>query len=218
MRSKPFVTLKLAQTLDGCIATTQGDSKWITSEASRRKGHQLRADADAIMVGAGTVRADDPTLNVRLVEGKDPTKVVLDSQLSIDKNAKIFGGAPLILVANENVSDDRVRSYIDAGALVWQVGCGDDERLDLETVMMRLHEHGMNSLLIEGGSQVAASALKAQIVDRVVVFLAPKILGGGLPSVGALGFEKIAEAIQLDDILIEQIGNDVMYSARPIYA
>jgi len=218
MSAKPFVTLKLAQTLDGCIATTLGDSKWITSEASRRKGHQLRADVDAIMVGAGTVRADDPTLNVRMVEGKDPTKVVLDSQLSLNKNAKIFGGAPLILVANENVSADRVRPYIDAGALVWQVGCGDDGRLDLETVMMRLHEHGLNSLLIEGGSQVAASALKAQIVDRVVVFLAPKILGGGLPSVGVLGFEKIADAIQLDDILIEQIGNDVMYSARPIYA
>ena len=212
-----FVTLKLAQTLDGCIATTQGDSKWITSEVSRAQGHQLRADVDAILVGSGTVWADDPELSVRLVDGRSPTKIVLDSQLGLTTDKKIFEGAPLILVAGQDVDADRVRTCENAGATVWLVGKNNDGRLDLLQVMAQATQAGLNAILIEGGSQVAASALKAKIVNRLVVFIAPKVLGVGLPSVGALGFDKIADAIQLADIAVERLGDDVMYTARPVY-
>ena len=214
MTQKPFVTLKLAQTLDGCIATTRGDSKWITSDASRARGHRLRVDSDAILVGAGTVRADDPELSVRLVEGKSPTKIVLDSRLDIATDAKVFGGAPLILVAAEGVANDRILAREGAGAHVWQVGVNGDGLLDLNLVMRQAMQAGLETLLIEGGSRVAASALQAGVVDKLVVFIAPKILGVGLPSVGELGFEWIADAIQLGDVDIECIGEDLMYTAH----
>ncbi|MBT3604719.1 MAG: bifunctional diaminohydroxyphosphoribosylaminopyrimidine deaminase/5-amino-6-(5-phosphoribosylamino)uracil reductase RibD [Candidatus Latescibacteria bacterium] len=211
---KPFVTLKLAQTLDGCIATTLGDSKWITSAASRAQGHQLRAEADAILVGAGTVRADDPELSVRLVEGKSPTKIVLDAQLDIAPDRKVFDGAPLILIAAEGVAQDRIYARESDGAQVWQVGKSHAGQLNLAQVMARMIQSGLQTLLIEGGSRVAASALQDGLVDRLVVFIAPKILGVGLPSVGALGFERIADAIQLQDIDVKPIGDDLMYTAH----
>jgi riboflavin-specific deaminase-like protein len=214
MTEKPFVTLKLAQTLDGCIATTQGDSKWITSEASRAKGHQLRAQVDAILVGANTVRADDPELSVRLVTGNSPTKIVLDSQLDIATEAKVFNGAPLILVAAEGVSKDRIRAREDVGAQVWEVARLANGHLDFRAILVRAKKVGVRTVLIEGGSKVAASALQAQVVDRLVVFIAPKILGVGLPAVGALGFQRIADAIQLCDVQVECVGDDLMYTAN----
>jgi riboflavin-specific deaminase-like protein len=213
MTPKPFVILKLAQTLDGCIATAQGDSKWITSEASRARGHQLRAQVDAILVGANTVRADNPELSVRLVEGRSPTKIVLDSRLDIATDAKIFGGAPLILVAAEGVATDRIGAREDAGVNVWQVALMKNGALDLCAVLDRAMQAGLKKVLIEGGSRVAASALRAQVVDQVVVFIAPKILGVGLPSVGDLGFERVADAIALEDVAIECVGEDLMYKA-----
>jgi len=213
MTKKPFVILKLAQTLDGCIATTQGDSKWITSEAARARGHQLRAEVDAILVGANTVRADDPELSVRLVEGKSPTKIVLDSRLEISVDAKIFGGAPLVLVAAEGVSKDRVCEREDAGAEVWQIALTENGQLDLCAVLGRAMQAGFKTVLIEGGSRVAASALRAQVVDQVVVFIAPKILGVGLSSVGDLGLVRIADAIALEDVVVERVGEDLMYTA-----
>ncbi|MDP6042491.1 MAG: RibD family protein, partial [Candidatus Latescibacteria bacterium] len=117
----PFVTLKLAQTLDGNIATKNGDSKWITSKASRACGHQLRADADAILVGRGTVMADDPELSVRYVDGCSPTKIVLDSRLEISLDAKVFGGASTIFATSETVCPERIVEREDRGAQVWQV-------------------------------------------------------------------------------------------------
>lgn len=176
----------------------------------------MRADADAILVGSGTVRADDPALSVRFVKGRNPTKIVLDSQLTIATNAKIFDGAPLILVAAEGIAEDRIQARLDAGAEVWQVGENGSGLLDLTLVMMRAFQSGLKSLLIEGGSRVAASALQAKLVDKLVVFIAPKILGLGVPSVGALGLEKIADAIQLADVEVERMGDDLMVTARPL--
>lgn len=217
MTPKPFVILKLAQTLDGCIATTLGDSKWITSTEARARGHVLRAQADAILVGANTVRADDPELSVRLAEGKSPTKIVLDAQLDLSTDAKIFKGAPLVLVAASGVAKDRLAPRQDAGAKVWQVEKDEVGRLNLSEVMALAWAANFKTVLIEGGSRVAAAAFKAQLVDRLVVFIAPKILGVGLPSVGALGFEKIADAISLVDVKVEHVGADLMYVARPRY-
>ena len=208
----PFVTLKLAQTLDGNIATDTGDSKWITSEASRKRGHQLRAAADAIMVGRGTIIADDPELSVRYVTGDSPTKIVLDSQLQTPLSAQVFDGAPLVIATSQTVCQDRVQHCKDKGAQVWQVPTVN-EQLDLIAVLQKAVGAGFLRILIEGGSQLAASALGAGVVDRLAVFVAPKILGLGLPSVGAMHISSVADAIALEDIDVEIIGNDFLYTA-----
>ncbi|MYF18773.1 MAG: RibD family protein, partial [Gemmatimonadetes bacterium] len=162
----PFVTLKLAQTLDGNIATCTGDSKWITSKASRVRGHQLRAEADAILVGRGTVMADDPELSVRYVDGCSPTKIVLDSQLKIGLNAKIFGGAPLIIATAEEVCKKRIKERKKKGAQVWQLPILNGQ-IDLKAVLQKAAQMGLRHILIEGGSRVAASALRLSLVDRI---------------------------------------------------
>lgn len=211
----PFVKLKLAQSLDGCIATASGDSKWITSEASRARGHAMRAQADAIVVGSGTVRADDPALSVRFAEGRSPVKIVLDSRLSISPTAKIFSGAPLVVAAAEDAPRDRVAAFEAAGAQVWRVSAPGG-RPDIERVLRKAADAGWLHVLIEGGHEVAASVLKAGLVDRLAVFVAPKLMGKGLPSIGDLGIACAGQAIALEDIAIERIGDDFLYTARPL--
>ena len=209
----PFVTLKLAQTLDGNIATCTGDSKWITSKASRVRGHQLRAEADAILVGRGTVMADDPELSVRYVDGCSPTKIVLDSRLKIGLKAKIFSGAPLIIATAEEVCRKRVVERENKGAQVWQVPIRNGQ-IDLKTVLQKAALSGLRHVLIEGGSRVAASALRLGLVDRLAAFVAPKILGAGLPSIGSLNITSIADAIALENVKVESIGDDFLFTAR----
>ncbi len=208
----PFVTLKLAQTLDGNIATCTGDSKWITSKASRVRGHQLRAEADAILVGRGTVIADDPELSVRYVNGKSPTKIVLDSQLKIGLTAKIFSGAPLIIATTEEVCKKRIKER-KKGAQVWQMPVMNGQ-INLKAVVQKAALSGLQHILIEGGSRVAASALRLSLVDRIAAFVAPKILGAGTPAIGSLNITSITDAIELENVNVESIGNDFLFTAR----
>ena len=209
----PFVTLKLAQTLDGNIATCTGDSKWITSKASRVCGHQLRAEADAILVGRGTVMADDPELSVRYVDGCSPTKIVLDSQLKIGLNAKIFSGAPLIIATSNEVCKKRIKERKKKGAQVWQLPMLNGQ-INLKAVLQKSAQVGLRHILIEGGSRVAASALRLSLVDRIAAFVAPKILGDGIPAIGSLNITSITDAIELENVKVESIGNDFLFTAR----
>ena len=209
----PFVTLKLAQTLDGNIATCTGDSKWITSKASRVRGHQLRAEADAILVGRGTVMADDPELSVRYVDGCSPTKIVLDSQLKIGSNAKIFSGAPLIIATSNEVCKKRIKERKKKGAQVWQLPILNGQ-IDLKAVLHKAALSGLRQILIEGGSRVATSALRLSLVDRIAAFIAPKILGAGIPAIGSLNITSITDAIELENAKVESIGNDFLFTAR----
>ena len=208
----PFVTLKLAQTLDGNIATCTGDSKWITSKASRVRGHQLRAEADAILVGRGTVMADDPELSVRYVDGCSPTKIVLDSQLKIGLNAKIFGGAPLIIATAEEACKKRIKERKKKGAQIWQMPVLNGQ-INLKAVLQKAALSGLRHILIEGGSRVAASALRLSLVDRLTVYVAPKILGAGIPAIGPLDIASITDAIALENVKVESIGNDFLFTA-----
>ena len=209
----PFVTLKLAQTLDGNIATCTGDSKWITSKASRVRGHQLRAEADAILVGRGTVMADDPELSVRYVNGCSPTKIVLDSQLKIGSNAKIFSGAPLIIATSNEVCQKRIKERKKKGAQIWQLPILNGQ-IDLKAVLHKAAQMGLRHILIEGGSRVAASALRLSLVDQIAAFVAPKILGAGIPAIGSLNITSITDAIELENAKVESIGNDFLFTAR----
>lgn len=209
----PFVTLKLAETLDGRIATECGDSKWITSRASRTRVHLLRSQADAILVGSRTLGNDDPSLSVRYVQGRNPAKIVLDSHLQISSFAKILKGASLIVAAIQGVSESRIREVEEAGARVWLFP-EDNGRPRLQEVLEKAATEGWIHILIEGGGEVSASALREGLVDRVAFFIAPKVFGSGVSAVGDLGVSDIADAVCLEEIEIEQIGDDILYMGK----
>lgn len=209
----PFVTLKLAQTLDGRIATASGESRWISSHASRVRAHGLRAEASAVMVGRGTVDADDPALTVRHLDGPDPARIVLDSRLEISTDARVFDGAGLILAAAKGVSKKKVEAMEARGARVW-VCPQQGGRPLIRDVLCRAGAEGLTHVLIEGGGSVAASALRERLIDRLAVFVAPAILGKGIDSVGDLGITRIADAIHLSQVEVDWTGPDLFYTAR----
>ena len=212
----PFVTLKLAQTLDGKIATCTGDSKWITGIESRRRVHRLRAEVDAVLVGINTALTDDPMLTVRLVEGRDPLRMVLDSSLRLPPTARMLSAGRTVVVAREDSDPARARALQDRGAEIWAVP-GPNGRPDLVALMREAGRREITSVLIEGGAEVAGSALRAGIVDRLMVFLAPKIIGAGRSAVADLGVSQISEALRVRDVEIERVGEDLLYIGRPVF-
>ena len=197
------VTLKLATSLDGRIATASGESKWITGEAARLEGHRLRAAHDAVLVGVETVLADDPELTVRL-PGRpvdQPLRVVMDSRLRTPATAKVAHGDALILTAATPVAVGT--------ALVEQVA-SEDGRPTPAAALAAIRRKGAASVLIEGGGQVAASFLKAGLVDRIEWFRAPILLGGeGRPCVAALDLAKLADAPTFRRLSAEAVGDDL---------
>ena len=200
---RPRVTLKLATSLDGRIATASGESKWITGEAARLEGHRLRAAHDAILVGIETVLADDPELTVRL-PGRpidQPLRVVLDSRLRTPPTAKLAHAGTLILTA---VAPSAVGS-----AMVEQVEAKDG-RPAVAAALAAIRRRGAASVLIEGGGQVAASFLRAGLVDRLEWFRAPILLGGeGRPGVAALALTQLADAPRFRRLAVEPCGDDL---------
>ncbi|MFQ5864445.1 MAG: bifunctional diaminohydroxyphosphoribosylaminopyrimidine deaminase/5-amino-6-(5-phosphoribosylamino)uracil reductase RibD [bacterium] len=213
----PLTTLKIAQTLDGKIATNAGNSQWITSKQARRYVHKMRSKHDAVLVGIGTVLSDDPNLTVRLVKGVNPKRVVLDSNLRISLNARLLSG-PLayktIIATTLNASWEKIKSIEERGATVWVIESNSEGRVDLATLWKKLGQEGIASVLVEGGSQVFSACLKSKLVDKIAVFIAPKILGDGLSAVQHLEIESLDHSINLIDFRKEQIGDDVLLSGR----
>lgn len=208
----PFVLLKVASTLDGRIAASNGTSKWISSEESRSYGHWLRNGVDAVMVGAGTVLKDDPQLTVRLVEKvKDPKRIVLDGDLSVPLEAKVFkDGGATIVATKRNSNLEKRRLLKDKGVEVWTVAQDSQGRVDIGKVVSEAGRKEITSIMIEGGNQVYSSALKAGVVDKIVVFLSPKILGDGTPSFSSLGVKGIDEAVGLKELDVKRVGEDLL--------
>ena len=198
------VTLKLATSLDGRIATATGESRWITGEAAREQGHRLRAAHDAVLVGVQTVLADDPQLTVRL-PGRpvdQPLRVVLDSRLRTPAAARLAGAGTLILTTAEPHAVD--------GARVERVEAGTDGRPAVDAVLKALKRHGVGSVLIEGGGQVAASFIAADAVDALEWFRAPILLGGdGRPCVAALTMAQLSDAPRFRRLAVEPLGDDL---------
>jgi len=216
LTGRPFVILKCAATLDGRIATRTGHSKWITNASSRKFVHRLRHNVDGIMVGIGTVVADDPSLTARLdgVDGRDPVRVILDTKLSIDGNAKLLNldsNAATLIVAGSKCPEKKRKAIEKKGAEVIIQKQADD-RIDMDALMEVLGGRGITSLLIEGGSRVSASALGAGVVDKVCFFYAPKILGGddGVPMLRGPGPDTIDQGIMLKDIHVRLFDDDIM--------
>lgn len=213
-KNRPLVTLKLAMTLDGRIATHAGESRWITGEPARARSHLLRAQHDAVMVGSGTVLADDPLLNVRLpgLERESPLRIVLDGRMRLPLTSALVAGArdtPTWLVTLPHGEKHRRQTYIDCGMEVIEAPAGHDGALDLAQVMARLAQHGLTRLLVEGGAKLAAALLRDELVDRLAIFRAPSLIGGdGLPAASAFGLQRLADMPQFVSIDTMQLGRD----------
>ncbi len=205
------VTLKLATSLDGSIATAAGESRWITGDAAREAGHRLRAAHDAVAIGVETALADDPELTVRFegFSGNQPPRVVFDSHQRLPLEGKLARTArevPTVVVALGAPS----AALTAAGVQVIPIGAGADGRPDLDAALEALAVQGVGSLLVEGGGQLAASFLRAGRVERIEWFRAPMILGAeGRPCVGAMALDRLAEAPRFRRVSAEPIGDDL---------
>lgn len=212
----PYVTLKMAVTLDGKLAARGGRSRWITSESSRREGYALREEHDALLVGVGTVLADDPRLLRHLGLNPDPhlRRVVLDSELRTPPECTLLRHWPadVVLFCTERAAPAQRRALEGSGARVVEVGSDDRGRCDLRQVMKWLAGRGVSSVLVEGGGETHWSFLKEGLAQRVHAFLAPMVMGGreAVPAVGGVGFASPQEAVRLEFVEVRRLDGDIV--------
>lgn len=219
-KNRPFITLKTASTLDGKIATYTGDSKWITGESSRAYVHTLRHRHQAIMVGIGTLLADDPSLTVRLpVPGVQPIRIVVDSKLRTPLHAKVVidRSADTIILTTDRADPHKARQLEQQGVMV--LACGDGDRVDLPLAMQTLAEYEIASILLEGGGKLNGAFLEQQLIDKIMMFFAPKIIGGhdAPGNMEWRGFGNMADAIELTRLHVQTLEQDVCISGYPVY-
>ena len=211
-RRLPFVTLKFACSLDGKIATVDGESQWISCEESRKFSHHLRDINDAILIGSGTLMADNPSLTTRLSGGKNPVRVIVDSRAKIPLGAKVLtdGAARTIIATTSKAPPEKISALKNLGVDI--ICAGDGERVDLPTLMRELAARELTSVLVEGGGQIHFAMLAAGLVDKIFAFVAPKIIGGAnaLTAVEGAGFGRLADAVTLKNFTAEQIGSDIL--------
>ena len=217
---QPFVHLKLAATLDGRIATAGGDSRWVTGDHARLRAHELRAEAGAVLVGAGTVRTDDPLLTARGLSEEPPriTRVVLDPRLTIGGDSRLARSAaqaPVLVFSDERALDGREKELEVMGVEV--VGAPrSTEGFQLLYVLRELGRRGIRGLLVEGGGETAAGFVGGELADKITLFYAPKLVGSeGVPMVGALRVTKMAEALRFSVSNVETLGEDVAVTLYP---
>ncbi len=213
---RPRVIIKAAITLDGYLAAASGDSKWISSPESRQISHQMRAESDAVLVGSNTIRVDNPLLTVRDAFGSNPVRIVLDSSLGIPKNSLILQtsseGRVIIVYCRENQNSiEFFRSLPNVELL--KCNPNNHGHVEISELLFRLGEMGVLSLLVEGGQKVYGSFLKAKTVDEFAFFIAPKILGQGIPWTDYPAAQHITQALNIKPLSIEQIGDDILYKA-----
>lgn len=219
-QNRPFVLLKLAMTLDGKLATRTGDSRWITSEPARKLVHELRARYSAVGVGVNTVLSDDPRLTVRKAEGPDGARIIFDSKGRTPLDSKILSlssSAPTIVATSDGISRERVEKYEERGGEVWQFA-GRGNHVDLESLLDRMGSKGYDSLLVEGGGEIAWSLFDRNLVDKVRFFYAPKVIGGrdSVPAVGGEGRAEVRDGVVIDNLSMEKIGDDVSLVGYPL--
>jgi GTP cyclohydrolase II len=208
--TKPYVAVKYAQTLDGRIATSSGDSRWISGEEERRVSHALRASCDAVLVGVGTVLADDPQLTVRMVPGASPIRVVLDSTLRIpDRSRLLADDAATIVVTTSSSSTDRRDDLRRLGVSVLVAPAGPSG-VDLAAALSALRREGIRSVLVEGGGSVITSFLSLDLADRLVVGIAPRVLGSGTDAVKDLGVTEVSRSLRIEHRVVHLAGEDVL--------
>jgi diaminohydroxyphosphoribosylaminopyrimidine deaminase/5-amino-6-(5-phosphoribosylamino)uracil reductase len=213
---RPLVTLKLATTLDGRIATAAGESRWITGEQSRARAHLLRATHDAVAVGSNTAIADDPLLTCRLngLEDRSPVRIVVDGRLRVPLTHRVVAEAAAAatwFIVREGIDDTRRRAFADCGVEVIEVPSTATGEVDLRQALRELGHRGLTRLLVEGGGALAAALFAADLVDRIAWFRAPRVLGGdGRPAVAAFGLQSLSAAPRFVRLSLEETGEDVL--------
>jgi diaminohydroxyphosphoribosylaminopyrimidine deaminase / 5-amino-6-(5-phosphoribosylamino)uracil reductase len=203
----PLVILKVAQTIDGKIATKSGDSKWITSEDARKFVHQLRSQVDAVLIGANTAIKDNPDLTIHNQKGENPKRIILDSYCRISPQLKLI---------KNNKDGKTIVGTVDSKKKlpveVWRIKKDKEGKVDLLGLLKKAKEKNITSILVEGGSEVFTSLLKSNLVDKIYCFISPKILGEGKSSFGDLGIIKVSDSICLKDAEIRKFSNDLLIS------
>jgi diaminohydroxyphosphoribosylaminopyrimidine deaminase/5-amino-6-(5-phosphoribosylamino)uracil reductase len=213
----PFVTVKFAQSLDGRIATASGNSRWISSPESLKLAHSLRATHDAIITGIGNILKDDPELTTRLVKGRSPVRIVLDSKLRIPPEAKVLRDqekAPTIIATTPAADDEKLAALRERGINVIIVAADLTGGVDIVRLLTALGERDFTSVLVEGGSRVITSFLRRGLADRLVAIVAPKITGRGIETIGNLDIIDINEALKLTFERVYRSGVDIVAEAR----
>jgi diaminohydroxyphosphoribosylaminopyrimidine deaminase/5-amino-6-(5-phosphoribosylamino)uracil reductase len=212
LKKEPFVILKAAATLDGKIATRNGDSKWISGEASRHLVHRWRDRVDGVLVGIGTVLKDDPMLTARIRKGRDPYRIVLDSRLKIPEKAKVIRTSPskTIIASTEKAPKGKIEKLEQRGVQILLLD-SKQGKINLKSCLSKLGEMGMMSLMVEGGSQVNGSFLDQGLIDKFFLFLSPKIMGDpqALGIFGGKGVSRVQESTVLKEIMTRKIGEDI---------
>lgn len=220
LTKRPFVISKFAMTVDGKIATYTGHSKWVTGDAAREDVHHIRHEVDGILVGVGTVIADNPSLTTRLSDGygKDPTRIIMDSLLRTPLDANVINTeeAPTILVCSNEVSQEKVDSFTNKGLTVLSIE-KNEHGLNIDEMLARLYEHGITDILLEGGSKVNASFLQQGAIDKYVIYIAPKVLGGNLSLTPFAGDNHsfMNEAWDIEFASFDKVGEDLRIIAYP---
>jgi len=215
----PFVILKAAVSLDGRIATRTGDSKWISNEHSRLQVHRIRNQVDGVLIGIGTVVKDDPLLTVRLPRGKirDPLRIVIDPRLRISKKARILSSSGKTLIVSGAQVPIRKRQELETKAVEILCLSERDGHISIKELLTHLGRRGITSLLIEGGAEVYSAFLNEQQVDKLVIFIAPCLIGGrkAVGMIGGTGVAKISEAVQLKKMRVKSLAGDILVEAYP---
>lgn len=211
--ARPRVTLHFAQTLDGRIATRTGSSRWISGPEATRFAHELRASSGAVVIGSGTAIADDPQLTVRLVEGRQPLRVVLDARARLSASAKLVTDASAPTIHATCIPD---RSPMAPHVEPWCLPPDrDGAGVDLDALLARLAARGVTEVLVEGGSCVITAFLRRRLADRIIVTVAPMILGQGIDAVGDLGIERLDQALRFSTTRVFSLGDDVLLELAP---
>lgn len=212
----PYVTIHYAQTLDGRIATRSGNSQWISGKASLCFAHELRATHQAVIVGIGTVLADNPRLTVRHAPGPSPMRVILDSTLRLPHDTHVLtdDAAPTLVATTTRAPEERIEAIRARGAEVLLFEPNADGRVDLAALMRHLGERGVVSVLIEGGANVITSALRNSLVDRLVVCIAPKMVGAGIEAVGNLDVLHLSDALTFAQARFTHVGEDIIFDGQ----
>jgi diaminohydroxyphosphoribosylaminopyrimidine deaminase/5-amino-6-(5-phosphoribosylamino)uracil reductase len=209
----PFVILKVAQTLDGKIASTTGDSKWITSEDTREYVHRLRNKVDAVLVGSNTISTDDPELTIHKQRGENPWRIILTAKGEIPPDCKIIRNnkdSKTIIVTSRTTPFLR-----DCSADIWEIRKNRSGEVDLRKFLKKAGQHGIASILVEGGKEIFTSFLKERLVDKFYYFLSPKIIGKGLDTFGDLKIQRIKDSLILKDLTFKKFSKDYLLIGYP---
>lgn len=210
----PYVILKWAMSLDGKIATYTGDSQWISSEESREYVHQVRGQMDGIMVGINTVLRDDPLLTCRIEGGRNPKRIIVDSNALLPLDSRLLKTVhegEIIVAVNKNAPHKRIERLEQFGCKIIQTR-GDNGRVDLQELFQRLGEMKLTNILVEGGGRIITSIIEEHLVDKIIVFIAPMIIGGmdaKIPVMGK-GVDKVREAVEINDVTVKRFSNDTV--------